>query len=279
MENTQYKIISWNVANAANDEKTDGRFGRRFDSQIEFLANEKPDIIMLQEIRICKDVDGITNLTPLDIAYRYAKRLHMEIAGLCPINTTEMSFWRLTLYNPKRLWMSNCIPVRTFDTDLKDHTFTTDFGYLLLFNQFAPCESNVIMGSKSFWTCNIHFPLKLNEKMIYIDVINSSVEKICHGQQVIISGDCNVFMDNGGQKQLNKMMEYHFEEHTKHIDTTFKSFPWDNFQTTSHLDYVFTKNPVTLTSENIEVVNVSATDISSNQISDHYPIIINTKII
>jgi endonuclease/exonuclease/phosphatase family metal-dependent hydrolase len=227
---------------------------------------------MIQEIRACKNEVGDDTLEPLDIAYGYAKRLRMSIAGFEPINSTELSFWRLTLYNKKKLWCQKSVPVRTYDATNVDYTFDKDFGRMLLLNKFAPLNGEkTILGTKAFWTCNVHYPLQLNDKLAYTRLLKDAINDLCSDQQVVVMGDCNVFMDNGGKEQLQYIKECKLEDHTTKLDTTFVSFPWDKMQATSHLDYVFTrcdkKYPVNVSS-------VTTVDLTKRQLSDHFPIII-----
>lgn len=78
-----YKIISFNVANAINDEKVEEyRFGKRFHKIIDFIKNENADIVLLQELRKCKSHHGEIEMTSLDIAYEFAKGTNLEIAKL-----------------------------------------------------------------------------------------------------------------------------------------------------------------------------------------------------
>jgi endonuclease/exonuclease/phosphatase family metal-dependent hydrolase len=270
------KVVSWNVANAMGDEQIpEDRFGVRFAKQIEFLKQLASDIIMIQEIRKCKSDDGTTTLTPYDIAYKYASSLNMYIAGFEPVNPSELSFWRLTLYNPKKLWVVQMRPVRTFISEDVDYIFNKDFGRIILMNKFALLDGeNKILGSKSFWTCNVHFPLRMDEKLRYADLVKHTIDECCGNQQVIIAGDCNVFMDDGGSEQLKRMSDHGFINKTEHIEHTFKSFPWDKVQAVSHLDYVFTRDVMS----SVKINDVHVIDLSKDQISDHYPLIIEVII-
>lgn len=275
---TTLKIGSWNVANAVGDESSGvGRFGLRMKAQVELLKEQNFDIIMFQEIRMCKNEDGSKIMTPLDIAYYFASNLNMFIAGFEAVNPTDLSFWRLTLYNPKTVWSMGCSPVRTYDVSDANYTFDKDFGRIIMFNKFAPFDGKAtINGSKNFWTCNVHFPLRLDEKLIYAELVSKSVDQTCGNNQVIIAGDCNVFMDNGGAEQLGKMKSNGFDEHTNHIEKTFVSFPWDKVQTKSHLDYVFT-NSIVQTGK-LHVQSVDVIDVSDTKISDHFPLIITINV-
>lgn len=265
------RICSWNVANAIGDETSpNGRFGLRMNSQIDLLKNQNIDILMLQEIRQCKDESGNNIIIPLDIVYAFAKGLGMNIAGFEPINPSMLSFWRCTLYNPNTVWsMDGSIPVRTYNTHNTDYVFDKDFGREILFNRFAPIneQKTAIYGTKSLWIGNVHYPLKLADKMAYGELIIQSIIKICSsGGGVLISGDCNVFMDEGGTEQIQQLENSGLIEHTGHIKHTFVSFPWDKVQTKSHLDYVFT-------SADVKVKDVTAIDVSESRISDHFPVI------
>ena len=276
---TPLKVITWNVANALNDESSPGRFGLRVDVQIELLMTLHPDILMIQEIRTCKNRDGTSIMTPLDIAYKFESKLRMDIAGFEKINTTSLTFWRLTLYNPLTVWSMGGTAVRSFNVKNTDYVFGKDFGREMLFNQFCPCDTktNTIFGSKSFWVCNVHFPLRLDDKLVYADLIKRAITEVCRDEQVIIAGDCNVFIDDGGDIQLQRMSILEFVEHTVNngIETTFVSFPWDKIQAKSHLDYVFTRKDVSTT---LKITSITSVDLSDKQISDHFPLIIMVEL-
>jgi endonuclease/exonuclease/phosphatase family metal-dependent hydrolase len=277
------KLVGQNVANAMRDDNDkDNRFGLRFDDLIEFHKNLDADIIMLQEIRRCKNKNGDGMLEPLDIAYRFARELNMQIAGFEPVNSTEASFWRLTLYNPSKLWHVKSIPIRSYNTKNVDYKFGKDFGSMALISEFYLLgdERMNILGTKKFYVYNIHFPMRLDDKMKYIDLLDMGIEDYCH-EQIIMVGDCNVFMDAGGVEQLEKMKSLGYSEHTGHIPATFTPFPQDPFYgkvKDSHLDYVFTYNKYT---DGIKIIKTETIDLRDQKrmISDHFPIIIYAEIL
>ena len=267
-----YRICSWNLANAVGDETSGvGRYGLRMSRQIDLLKTLHVDLLMLQEIRTCKDESGEGILEPKDIIYRFSKDLKLEIGGMERINTTDLTFWRATLYNPKTLWSGATIPVRSFNWS-KSYTFDKDFGRMILYNQFAPydAKTQTIEGHRCFWMGNLHFPLKLPDKYAYIDLLQKSMPS----DPLIMAGDCNVFMDDHGAEQLAKMSELGLTEitTTNHITSTFVSFPWDKVQTKSHLDYAFIRP------QNLMIKDVHVVDVSDTQISDHFPLIFDLTI-
>lgn len=204
----------------------------------------------------------------------------MEIAKAA-VNPTDLSFVRLTLYNPRVLWHFDTREVRSYDASKVDYTFDKDFGRLLMVDRFAPfnAETKTICGTKSFFVYNLHFPLRSDEKMRYVDIIGETIahQRAAADQApILLAGDCNVFMEIDGAAQLQKMRSLGLREHTGHIAVTFSSFPWDKIQAKSHLDYVFTTAD---SAGHLEICDVTAVDFSRDQISDHFPLIITAKLI
>lgn len=102
-------IVSFNIGNAVGDERNeDYRFGKRLDKICQLLQVHQPDVVMLQEIRTCRNPEGNALMTPYEIAFEIAKQTNLSVAGLFTLNPSELAFSRLTLYNPETVFPLQC---------------------------------------------------------------------------------------------------------------------------------------------------------------------------
>lgn len=273
---SQLTIVSFNVANAVNDEKDQVyRFGLRFNKIIQLISASSPDIVCIQEIRRCMDVDGVTVMEPFEIASKFAKELKLNIAGFHPTNQTELSFWRLTLYDPSKVfptqsfseWASSTPNIISGKIDLDPMRQ----GVEVQFTKFYRIKDKLIDNENSFLVVNTHFPLIRDDKLNTARYLCSRIPSL--GDKCIIVGDYNTFMDDGGEEQLNILRSTFFEA-SHNIIETFTTFPQDfmakkmGHLISSKLDHVFSY-PIDFNN-----LDCNAVTTKGSRESDHYMIVI-----
>lgn len=272
-------ILSLNVANSLNDEKTNLRFGLRINKICELISLYFPDIVCIQEIRQCLDEDGVTILYPYDIACKIASKCNLFVAGLFLINPSSITFGRLMLYNPKTVfplqcWGEWCSPT-PFIPSGGSYTNPKKIGVGIQYGLFADVISRETcdLGEKRLFVANVHYPLAFHEKMFTNKYLQIKIPKVVQNTNTIICGDFNSF-NTEGSEQINNLKQS-FIEASKHIEKTFTCFPHNKYNGNIYsdkLDHVFAYP----TSDFIE--NVYSYDTSLNYESDHNLIIIKTNL-
>jgi endonuclease/exonuclease/phosphatase family metal-dependent hydrolase len=151
------------------------------------------------------------------------------------------------------------------------------YGVGVQYMKFSPVvnaeEAELADETKHFWIANIHYPLGFKDKMIVNKYLKNRVVTLYDNAPVIICGDFNTFMDDGGAEQLEDLQTVFKNQSTK-IEYTFTTFPHDSYCVktgkimSSKLDHVFTY-PQTFD------VNVTCLSTLESRISDHYAMIID----
>ncbi len=231
--------LSWfNVANAANDEKhEDYRFAIRQCAVHNAIEQSNSDNMSILELRVCNSISKTQKLSPEILGIAMSVDTKLEIAALKPQNLDYMSFWRMNLYNSKKI-----MPLHSFCKWAIDPVYGTQDvakrGIMLLFTNYITLSTS----PKIFWVINSHMPMALAEKIETIKWLNAHAVKTClefdSDPLIFYGGDQNTFFDEGG----DEMMEL-FSKQWTHLSAeatpTFKSFPHDKIQTTSTLDHIF----------------------------------------
>ncbi len=272
-------ILSFNVANSLNDEKTDLRFGLRLQTICELIRAQNPDIVCIQEVRQCLDETGTTIMYPHDIAAKMASATNLFVAGLFLINPSSITFGRLMLYNPNTVfplqcWGEWCSPT-PFIPSGGSHHRPKKIGVGIQYGLFADVVSreDCILGDKRLFVANVHYPLSFPEKMFTNKYLHIKIPQVSHNVNTIICGDFNSYWTEG-LSQVNDLKQSFFDM-SGHIETTFTCFPHAKYNGNMYsdkLDHVFT-----YPSDNF-IDNVSVYDTSINLESDHYLIVIKTNL-
>lgn len=271
-------IVSLNIANAVRDESNEEyRFGKRLNKLCKLIKEQNADIVLLQEIRQCRDESGENIITPDDIAHNIAKNTDLKIAGLFTLNPSTLSFARLTLYNPNTMFPLQCFGEWCSDTPNvpsgANETNPKKFGIGVQFTQFVNVHERELatLGNYPFWVANIHYPIPFEEKMYTNKYLLKRIPKL--GGTTIIMGDFNTFFDNDGRgnEQINELKSKFYEE-SVNIKETFTTFPCDDFAikngglVSSKLDHVFV-HPNLKALSSCEAVSTK-----ESRESDHYMI-------
>lgn len=191
-------------------------------------------------------------LSPVKIGLILSSELNMAIASLDRVGVTDLSFWRLTLYNQDKLfhfgselfWINE-------ERDYKVPKTPHQWGNLVVRSTFAPFTPKVLSrtpGSadtqslyyapdKTFSVVNTHFPLDRCQRMQTSEFVRDLEQK---GDFQLVVGDMNTFYDDGGQDMIEIMMSSGYTDLLPD-EKTFSSFPHDRFQTTSRLDHMLCK--------------------------------------
>lgn len=249
----EFKIVTFNIANARGDEMSeDYRFGKRINEVISEIKKANSDVVCIQEIRECRSADGTEILSPLKIGLIISSELSMTIASFDRVGVTDLSFWRLTLYNERKLyhlgselfWINE---EREYSLPKTPH----QWGNLAVrsrFSPFTPIELSRTSGSsdppnlyyspdKTFSVVNTHFPIGKRHRMQTSEFIRDLDQKDTF--QIVV-GDMNTFYDDGGQEMIDIMTSAGYADLLPECPT-FTSFPHDRFLTTSRLDHMLCK--------------------------------------
>lgn len=233
-------IVSLNIANAVGDEKVEEyRFGMRLDKICNLIKEQNPDIVMLQEIRQCRDQDGnIINV--YDIAHKISTQTGLSIAGLFTLNPSTLAFSRLTLYNNQTVFPFQCFGEWLSNTPNVPSGCSSEtpkrFGVGAQFTQFGKIvdKENVLFQGEPFWTVNVHYPIPEADKMYTNKWLISRVTSL--KEKAIIMGDFNTFFkidvnghveDGNGELQVAELQKVFFDA-SQHISYTFTPFPHDS---------------------------------------------------
>lgn len=236
----QLTIVSLNIANAVGDEKVeDYRFGMRLDKICNLILSQKPDIVMLQEIRQCRNQNGDL-MTVHDIAHSIATKTGLSIAGLFSLNPSTLAFSRLTLYNNQTVFPFQCFGEWLSNTPNVPSGCSSEnpkrFGVGAQFTQFGRIldKENVVFQGEPFWTVNVHYPIPEVDKMYTNKWLISRVPEL--GGKAIIMGDFNTFFkidvnghveDGNGELQVAELRNVFFDA-SLGIPYTFTPFPHDS---------------------------------------------------
>lgn len=276
-----YTILSFNIANAMNDEKTDFRLGLRLSKICDLIRKENPDVVLLQEIRFCRNEEDTLILTPQDVAYLIATQTNLSIAGLFMLNPTPESFGRLTLYNPKTVFPLRCFGEWCWDN--YDRVGPSQYGTAIQYTKFVSVNKDYSINYDDiFWTANIHYPLPSEAKMKVNQYLKKRISEIVGNERIYILGDFNTFVriqigdliEEGNYEEQMKDLKSTFLELSSKIKETYYTFPHDplvrkfNQMINSNLDHVF-KYPCIYDDDN-EICTVIST--KENRESDHYMI-------
>lgn len=299
-------VISWNLANAFADERSPQfRFGVRKERILDNITRLAGSgcILCLQEIRQCKEKTGNDMITPLEFVKEVAQVSGLSLAGLHAVNPDKYSFYRATLFDADKFFCLTSFPKWVVGPGLSKERRDGKFpgcadasealgpapkaGVMFLFSRFTRRDSNGNISMETpFWVINCHFPIPLETKLVTIKQLAVHVEEVCKLEPVIVIGDCNVFMDDGGQTQLDTFHHLGFENVTldSQVPVTFSSFPHDRMNTrdaekkevkkiVSHLDYAFIREegyPTKLRSTWARAIPVSEEEPES----DHFPLVV-----
>ena len=274
-------IISFNIANAMVDEKSPMRFGTRMNKIAEQIKKINPDVVCLQEIRQCLNPEGTEIMSGDKICYELAQLTNLSIGNIFSLNPSELAFKRLTLYNSKTVfplqnhneWCSETPHILSGCVEKERRKYGLGVQYMK-FSPVIDAEGAELADEiKHFWIANIHYPLGFKDKMSVNKYLKNRVPTLCDNSPVIICGDFNTFMDDGGTEQLEDLQTVFSNQSTK-IEHTFTTFPHDSFVVktgnimSSKLDHIFTY-PQTFN------VNVSCLSTLESRISDHYIMVVD----
>lgn len=246
-----FKVVTFNIANATTDELSENYcFGKRINDVIREIKKADGDIVCIQELRECLSADGSEILTPVKIALILSLELNMAIASLDRVGVTELSFWRLTLYNQNKLFH---LSSELFWINKEgEHTLPRTplkWGNLAVRSTFAPftliirgktpetTENLCFSPEKIFSVVNTHFPLGKSHRMKTAEFVRDLSQK---GTFQLVVGDMNTFYDDGGQNMIDIMSSGGYTDLLPD-EPTFSSFPHDKVQTTSRLDHMLCK--------------------------------------
>lgn len=276
------RLLSFNCANAVNDEKDEKyRFGKRMKNIIKLIKTQNPDVVCLQEIRTCLDEDGKKLMKPIDIIYQIASQCDLSIAGMFSLNPTKLAFARVTLYNSNTLftlqsfheWCSDTPHIPSGGSKEKPKIF----GIGAIYTRFSTLNTDSTISGNIFWVVNVHYPLALSEKLYTNNYLINRIPQLCNQEKAIITGDMNTFSDDGYDEQVGQMKTT-FREVSEKIKETFTTFPHDKFAIetgklqTSKLDHVFSY-PIDIPF----VANCDVYNTIDTRESDHYMLIVDLE--
>jgi endonuclease/exonuclease/phosphatase family metal-dependent hydrolase len=264
------KILSFNVANSLEDEKKpEFRFGARLEKICDLIRSKEPDIVCIQEIRECLDPSGTYIMSAFEIASRMARMTNLFVAGVFMVNPSSITFARSILYNPNRFfplqcwgeWCSHTPYVPSGGSMHRPKNIGVGVQYGIFANIID--REKCILGDERILIANMHYPLKLNEKLYTNKYLLKKIPEISGGMNTIICGDFNTYFETEGTQQLDELKSK-FCCVSDHIPITYSTFPYWEKTINSKLDHVLTYP------HDRFITKVDATDITINWESDHY---------
>lgn len=304
LPNENVYLCSLNLANAVRDENTAFRFGTRIEIILQKLKQKRSGgmiILAVQEIRVCKDVDGVTALTPLDIILRFARELDM-LPHFTGNNGSSLSFWKATFYDPKVLFCTESrimwageskvekdgVLVPSTAADRRKNipsgpqaccnALRTTY-YVIPGSTYRNYNFSLLKG-KRFDVVNVHAPVLFEGRMDYCREVLMEFG----GENAIYLGDFNSIPDMGGQEQIN-LLETRFLNITPE-GLTFVGFPGDcdpeGNVWKSSLDKVFLDGDFTFndageerTKKDFPEVTFEDAMVDGRRCSDHFLVTVN----
>lgn len=282
-------ILSVNLANAGRNEKSEEwRFGKRMNGLLESLKTVVDGcgcntIVCLQEIRICKNEDGSKELSAKEIVEFFANGLNLSYVML-PNNMTDLSFYKATLYNPKRFLLTDC--QNHWSGNSCGLPSGPQFCCSAMETRFIAAENyNSIKGcfveGTIFALFNCHAPVEEADREIYTKSLIHIKDKHPRDLMIFI-GNFNTIPDTGGEKQM-KVMTQHFKHLTPSEEPSFYSYPDDldpnGNQYVSRLDHAFANVDTPKFQVECKEERLIRWDkLGTNQWSDHLPLIVRLEL-
>ena len=201
LETTTHNVMTFNI-NRTHILETSPHlnWNNREDKVVKIINKVKPDVLMLQELRV---LDGCkTNNEFLSLFKEY----DFHRAGR---NPTKLAMQQATGWNTDKFFASETLTRWLSDTPtIPSDNNPKGWGTVVLFTKlYAHIDGKVCTQYKPFWVINVHYPLAEKDKSDCSFILGGLIDEICGGEDYILAGDFNSFYDLDGKKQMDYLMD------------------------------------------------------------------------